>query len=440
MVHQDAFLATAPPTKVRSVSPATATVSLVPQNISDVSKVAGSSLVLNVSVAFTPSISAFDLWVQFNPNVLSASTSSIDYTGNILGSDAQVQSECINNEAVIGSCGSLDAQGVANLGLFLLGGRTTSVSAGLLFRLTLNVVKAGFSQLHLLEVVLANGVTNVKYDSDSATVITQDGFFVNEFCGSTFCRAPSVDFTFLPVQPSIGATVTFNASASKATNPNAQIATYIWFWDEICHAVATTQPTPLPIITHVFCNKQIYHVSLTVSDTLGILWTRTEPVNVTYVFVDVSYGGIQLDHQYNVYPGTVVHITAGIRNNSTLPVNATLTITLDTGLFLGNKSFSLAEGGSGKSTTGTYDQVPWDTTNFSPRVYRIDVRVSSNAHQNVTNDKSTSTYVQLILQPQGGTLSLSLFQTTGLGIIVFVGALAGLARLRKKPSWEREPL
>src|SRR5207249_6636526 len=86
------------------------------------------------------------------------------------------------------------------------------------------------------------------------------------------------------------------------------------------------------------------------------------------------------------------------------------------------------------------DLVPWDTHGYSPRVYRIDIKVDSNVPQNVTSDKSASTFVQLIVSPPGGALSLSLFQTTGLGLIVLIGLAAGLARFRKKPSWEREPL
>jgi hypothetical protein len=302
------------------------------------------------------------------------------------------------------------------------------------------VVSAGFSQIHLLEVILANGVTNVKYDSDSGTVITQDGFFVNRMCGSAFCRAPSVSFTLSPVQPAIGSTVTFNASTSKATNPNAKIAQYTWFWDEICRAVATTQTVPDPVITHVFCNKQIYHVTLTVQDSLGIRYSLTKPVNVTYIFIDVTYGSVTVDHQFGVYPGTVVHVTAQVENNSTASINATLTISLDTGQLLGSGSFSLSQRGGANATIGSLGPVSWDTTNLPARVYRIEVRVGSDVPQNVTNDKSTSTFVQLIVQPPGGNLSLGLFQTTGLGIIVIVALAAGLARFRKKPSWENEPL
>jgi hypothetical protein len=440
ITHQNSLLHSDSPVKARSVSPSTAVVSVVPQNVSDLSKVKGSVIVFNVTLAFSPSISAFDIWVQFDPNVLSASSSSIDYSGNILGSSAQVQSECINDQAIQGSCGSLDGLGVVNLGLAIFGGATTSVSGGLLYRISLTVVSAGFSQIHLLEVILANGVTNLKYDSDSGTVITQDGFFVNEVCGSAFCRAPSVFFTISPVQPSIGSTVTFNASASKATNPSAKIVQYTWFWDEICRAVATTQSVTDPVITHVFCNKQIYHVTLTVQDSVGIRYSLTKPVNVTYVFIDVTYGGVTVDHQFGVYPGTVVHVTAQVQNNSTAPINATITVSLDTGQLLGNQSFSLSQRGGATGTIGTLGPVPWNTTNLPARVYRIIVTVGSNVPQNVTNDKSTSTFVQLIVQPPGGNLSLGLFQTTGLGIIVIIALAAGLARFRRKPRWEDEPL
>ncbi len=433
-VHQNPFLPYPSPVTAESIV-STAVVSM--QNVTDLSKGPGSTVVYNVTLTTSPLISGFNVWVQFDPNVLSASTSSIDYSGNILGSDAQVQSECINNQPVVGQCQDypLGAQGVVNLGMFYLGNKTNTVPGGLLYRLTLTVLKAGFSQIHLLEVVLVNGGKNENYVSTNV-----DGLFVNKNCGSTFCKPPHVEFTFSPIEPSLGSTVTFNASTSKATNANSQIANYRWFWGEICHAVATTQDTPDPIIPHTFCNAQNYPVALTVTDTQGISWVITKNVKVIYVFVDVTYGGIDVDHQFGVYVGTIVHVTAGIRNNSTLPVKANLTITLDTGKVLGNKTFNLSERGGAGATTGTLSLVPWDTNGYSPRVYRIDIKVDSNVPQNVTSDKSASTFVQLIVSPPGGALSLSLFQTTGLGLIVLIGLAAGLARFRKKPSWEREPL
>jgi len=392
-----------------------------------------------VNLATSPSISAFNVWVQFDPSVLSASTGAISYSGNVLGSDAHVQSECISNQAIVGDCQPypLGGPGVVNLGLYYLGSKTTSNStSGLLYSLTLTVVKsAGFSQLHILQVVLANGVQNLSYPST-----TVDGFFTNKYCGSSFCKPPIVDFTYSPIQPSIGSTVIFNASISKAVNPNSLLVNYTWSWDEICSAVSSIQLVHIPIITHTFCNAQNYSVTLAVADSLGISWAITKSVQVVYVFVDVTYGTIDLDHRYNVYPGTVVHVTAGILNNSTLPARGNLTITLDTGLVLGNKSFALSERGGAGGTTGTLGPVRWDTTNYSPRVYRIEVRVSSNVPQNVTSDKSALAYVQLILSPPSGGLNLSLFQTTGLGVIILVGLAAGLARFRKKPSWETEPL
>jgi len=438
-LHQNSWLPYPSAVKAQSTV-STAVVSIVPQNISDFSKGAGSTVVYTVTLAAAPSINSFAVWVQFDPQVLHASNDAISSSGNVLGSAAQVRSECINGEVIQGAnCQPypLSDNGVVSLELFTLGNKTTTVpTSGLLFQLTLGVIQAeSFSRIHILQVVLANGVTAEHYGSTNV-----DGFFTNKHCGSTFCKPPVVDFTFSPTQPSVGSTVTFNASASKTVNANAQIAKYTWYWEEICRAVFTSQDTPDPIIPHTFCNAQTYHVTLTVTDTSGISWAITKPIVLVFVFVDVTYGGIVIDPQYNVYPGTVVHVTAGIRNFSTLPVNATLTMTLDTGTVLGNKTFKLSESGGTGASIGTFGPVPWNTTNYAPRVYRIDIKVDSNVPQNVTTDKLASTYVQLIVRPLGGSLSLSLFQTTGLGLIVLIGLLAGLARFRKKPSWEREPL
>ncbi len=166
-IHQNSFLPIPSVVRAQSTS-STAVASIVPQNISDFSKVAGSIVTYNVTVAAAPSISSFAVWIQFDPQVLNASNNAISSAGNVLGSDAQVRSECINGEVVLGqACQAypLSDFGVVSLELFTLGGKTTSVpTSGLLFQLTLRVVKAeSFSRVHFLQVVLANGITNENY-------------------------------------------------------------------------------------------------------------------------------------------------------------------------------------------------------------------------------------------------------------------------------------
>ena len=182
-------------------------------------------------------------------------------------------------------------------------------------------------------------------------------------------------------------------------------------------------------------------MTLLVNDTLGITWAVTKVVTVQYVWVDVTYTEIGVDRQFNVLPGTVVHIAASVVNNSTLPAPATLTISLDTGIVLASQQFNLTARGTPLGNSGKVGPVAWDTTGYPVRAYRINIAVHSPVPQNLTRDKSASTFVQLIYsQPPGGLLSFSLLASSGVSILVIVALVAGLSRFRRKPSWETEPI
>ena len=435
--HQSPSVLYPAPVRAQSTS-STAVVSIVPQNISDLSKGLGTTVVYNVTLATSPSISLFAVWVQFDPKILDASTTAISYTGNVLGSSAQVQSECINGASFAGVCQPypLAGQGIVSLVLYNLGSQTTAFpTSGLLFQITLKVIKLGFSQLHIIQAVLTNGV---KVENYPATTV--DGQFTNLQCApSTFCRHPFVDFTISPREPVVGSAVTFNASISKATNANTRLSTYTWYWG-FTFGSESLQVVRFPVITHAFGQSQEYPITLTVNDTLGISWAITKTINIIYVFTDLTFGHINIDHQFNIYPGTLVHISAQIINNSTVASRGNLTMVLDTGLVLGNQSFSLSDRSGTGINTGTLGPVAWDTSGYPPRVYRIEVKVIPTTPQNITRDKVGAAYVQLIVIQPTGLLSLGLLQTTGLGVLVLFALFAGLARFRKKPSWETEPL
>jgi PKD domain-containing protein len=434
--HQSPSVPYPAPVRAQSTS-STAVVSIIPQNISDLSKGPGTTVVYNVTVASSPSISLFAVWVQFNPKILDASTIAITYTGNVLGSSAQVQSECINGASFVGVCQPypLAGQGIVSLVLYNLGNQTTTFpTGGLLFQITLRVINLGFSQLHIIQAVLTNGV---KVENYPATTV--DGQFTNQLCGTTFCKHPFVDFTISPLEPVVGSSVTFNASISKATNANAALTTYTWYWG-FTFGSESLQVVRFPVITHAFGQAQEYPITLTVNDTLGISWAITKTVHVIYVFTDLTFGHITQDHEFNIYPGTLITLSAQIINNSTVPTKGNLTMILDTGKVLANQSFSLPERSGTRYNSATLGPVTWDTTAYAPRVYRIEVRVIPTTPQNITTDKVGSAYVQLIVVQPTGLLSLGLLQTTGIGVLVLFALFAGLARFRKKPSYETEPL
>jgi hypothetical protein len=135
-----------------------------------------------------------------------------------------------------------------------------------------------------------------------------------------------------------------------------------------------------------------------------------------------------------------------------------MTISTEFGL-LNSSFFSLASQGV-VNASATMNAV-WNTTGLTPRVYSIFVTISDLAtpgcatgklclmgnvnatylHENDPSSTLSKTVYVLMLSPQvSGGFSLSLLQTTGLGILVLVGVGAGLARFMKRPSYETEPI
>ena len=425
----------------------------ISHNVTDHSIQSGTQLNFTVTIANSPPLKGFNVYVSFDPNVLTASNTAIDSNGNILQSVTSstiTESECITGQpAPGGACtnGGLDGPGVVNLGIVFQGNFSTPNNTnGLLYHLALTVnapvsgqIDPGATQIHIVKVELANSTQG------AIPYTTSDAFFTNRYCsGQNLCTPPVVNMTYTPPLPSIGTNVTFSAVGSHATNSSVAIGLYQWSWgSEICHAVAGVQVfyPPSSTVYHVFCNARDYDVTLLVNDTLGIKWEVTRVVTVQYVWVDVTYNGIGVDRQFNVLPGTVVHISASVVNNSTLAAPATLTIRLDTGLILANQPFNLTARGTPLGTSGKVGPVSWDTTGYPVRAYRINVVVNSPVPQNLTRDKQASTFVQLIYpQPSGGLLSFSLLESSGVSILVIVALVAGLSRFRRKPSWETEPI
>jgi len=427
----------------------------ISHNVTDPSIQPGTQLNFTVTIANSPPLKGFNVYVSFDPNVLTASLTSIDSNGNILQSVTSsiiTSSECIAGQAApSGACNNpqLDGPGVVNLGIAFQGNFSTPNNTnGLLYHLALTVnpqvsgqVDPGASQIHIAKVELSPANSTL----GAVSAITSDAFFTNRYCSDQIlCSPPVVNLTYTPPRPSIGTNITFTTAGSHPTNSGAAIGFYQWSWGgEICHAVAGVQVfyPPNSTVYHVFCNAQDYDVTLLVSDTLGITWTVTKVVTVQFVWVDVTHSPIDIDNRFNVLPGTVVHVSASVINNSTLPAPATLTMSLDTGTILASQSFNLTARGTPLGTSGKVGPVAWDTTGYPVRAYRINIVVYSPVHQNLTRDKQASAFVQLIYsQPSGGLLSFSLLESGGVSILVIVALVAGLSRFRRKPSWETEPI
>jgi hypothetical protein len=133
-----------------------------------------------------------------------------------------------------------------------------------------------------------------------------------------------------------------------------------------------------------------------VVDSYGITAYTAVTIQVISAYIDLNVGDVKASPQSTVFPGTPVQVTAIIENNSTLAEPANVTISLDTGYVLGKENLGLL---APFRSTATVGPVVWDTTGYSPRIYRIDVKVAIVAGENITSNNVGSVYVDLAHVP-----------------------------------------
>jgi hypothetical protein len=304
------------------------------------------------------------------------------------------------------------------------------VENGLLFNIAFNIIRTGLSQLHILYLVLGNG-TSTEIPSTS-----RDAFLSNGKCGGVVCRAPSVNMTLSPPIFSVGRAGTFNATV-VLRNPNDAVQNYTWYFGETSSLSGQGYTiNHVPSAQHVYLNVGEYLANVQVIDKYGVNWYATIRVHVSRLYVAVYVGEIKVDPQLKVIPGTPVHITAVITNNSTLPEDTTFSITIErSNLLKTSPKVTLAQGGGHASMDAV-----WNTTGLTPRVYAVVVIIPPIPQENSTSGNVGVAYVLLVSGLPSGLLSLSLIQTTGLSVLIVIGIAVALSRFLRKPSYESEPL
>jgi hypothetical protein len=399
----------------------------------------GSFVTFKANITNSCPITGFSVSLKYNSKVLKFSSLdqpakvSGSYSGSVLGSQAQAQRICIDNAPIEGVCQDFDGFGIVSVALYLLAAQPTpDPTSGLLFQVTFQVVAVGYSQLHFLgQSVLSNAVTG-----SSVGFLPSDGYFTNESCpvsSSRLCTPPIVNFVSNSIPLYLNRPATFNSTGSRCTNQGCNIQSRTWEWGD----TTLVQVNNVTTIVHNYSeHARPYTPTLTIEDSYGVLASKTILVNVISNWIELSVGGVSIDNLRQVYPGTVIHIRSNIVNNSSIAENATFFISLEDRV-LSNRTLSLNPYPYG--ATGSLNAT-WDTTGYSPRVYRIDAYALPVYGQNSTKHIKVSSYVQLVIPLSTGTLSLSLFQTTGLGVVVLVAVAFLFSRLRKRPSWETEPL
>ena len=416
------------PSAAASTSP-TAVIAINPSNISDTSRTSGQAS-YTVNVYNSSAINLFEVRLTYNYAVLHAA--SIDYSANVFGSNAQTLYNCLDGVTPPGSCDTLDGAGVLHLSLYISGNvSVTPPPVGVLLEVTFNIVGQGLTQLHLIPAApfgshLLKGGADVPFT-------TQDAFFNNILCGTVKCKPPVADFTFSPSIALPGRSISFNATASRATNANAVIQQYSWQWGDDSIPSSTTSN----VTSHVYRNVGNRTVTLTVTDSDGISWSKSLTVPVIAVYIQLIAGQITIEPKFGIHPGAIVKITANVINNGSIAESSNLTIAVE-GHLLGDQatqSFSVGPFHQATSVTAT-----WDTTGYFPRIYRVSAVVREPSGANSTKGSVGISYVQLIEPLSSGSLSLGLAETTGLGIVVLAAIVFTVTRLRRRPSFADEPL
>ena len=392
------------------VSPAT--MPLAPQN---------TQVTFNISVANMPAFSSWDISVKVgDDSVLNPAT--INLIENF-GGTASVFANCVDGGG--SGCGSNDGAGVAHSAVASLGASDTGNVT--LFSVTFNsLAPTGSPSYTFVTILSPNQVSQVS--DPSGNPIPVDA--VGATYGQT-ASAPVADFSWRPVNPYQGDTVTLNGTLSYDPS-GGSITTYYW----------TCQCPHLPIVTLSFSSSGNQSISLTVVDNKGLRSaTKTHLIEVRQrIIFDLKMGELDIS-QYNfIIPGTLVKLSATVANDGNLPVGS-FNVTVKTGdVLLGVGRYNATQSGNltiGQLYTSHYT---WDTTGFKPGSYSVSATVSTLPLDNYTLDKTITIDVRLI-EPIGATLIPFTAAVLG-GIVVAVIVLFGVVvyQLNKKRARRRRLL
>jgi PKD repeat protein len=415
-------------------------VAINPGLIADLSILNRSMVTFTVNITNAPTINSFLVSIQYDHGVLLAQ--SLDYQHSVLaGLGATLYGDiCVDGKLIAGVCQPFDGNGTTTVAILAAGGFTPAQTSGTLFSETF-LVLGGSSYIHVNRAVLGNG-TAVNGAPAQIPATTADGFFTNHSCSNTstprVCTAPVASFYVPTLRPTIGRVITFNATASMATNPGATITSYSWDFGDL-HGIITSRP----IEAYEYTQPGIYYLTLTVKDSYGTPASQTMPFAVSRVWLELDMVDLIADHYLSLNPGAVVHFNGAVMNLSTLNETAHVIVLVDNQTKLLDHTFP-------PLASSAEDQLPafsWNTTGLAPKVYRVDavvepIRNSTTGQiiQNSTLNSVASVWVQLVAPLRQGSLSLDLIQATGLGIAVIIAIVVLGSRIlaSRRPRYGME--
>jgi PKD domain len=309
--------------------PNSATVSISPENVTDISR-GIRTVTFAVTVSSAPPLDGFSIVLQYDRSALNTSLQEINLTDSVLGpsSHTLLLDECVNLSGL--GCGTLDARALndndGEVGIVLVhNGNFSSPSPtnGLLFSATFTVIGVGFSQVHIFSADLATGAGS---SATNVPVKLVDGYYTNISCPSgtaTPCEPPLVNITMTYPESSDRNLVSFNATVVDR-NAGAHVISYQWNWgDDTLEQNQTNLDMP---ITHTYANSGNFTVNMVVFDNESVVWATATVVSIP---LPAPYFTVQISPGYLlITSGSSTAATIGLNSVDSFTGNVTLTATI----------------------------------------------------------------------------------------------------------------
>jgi PKD repeat protein len=189
-----------------------------------------------------------------------------------------------------------------------------------------------------------------------ASVVPGETDRANNKCADGIIRitkSPFAVFTYSPMFPKPGETVTFNATSS--TPDGGIIISYDWDFGD-GNITATTDP----IITHTYAFSGLYNITLTITDSEGLTDSTWK---TTYVFIrDIAIVDITLSKNQTYIGGTInINVTILNEGEVTETFEVIVYYNITAGEIIGTQTVIDLLPGEYRTLT-----FPWNTTNVKP--------------------------------------------------------------------------